>query len=379
MAFLTGSPEIATIGESSQAYLQRLLVIALSSYCMYFSVYNYVLDCRLLEISKAGAIVENDQLGEVAESIGQIMDAVGANAVQIDETFCEDTTITNPWECQTEDKDLFLYGLQGYTFVVEAELENAAAFFWGPYQCTSWSWLEDPTRLEQGSSYYYYTVSLHVLSVLAPCFGLIGIMCTLVETWFFVFYPSIVLGTLSFALAAACTIAMVCTALFYEKSTMECLISTQCSFGVNFYTYIFSAFGFIFSGCLLMMGKRAYPWCLRKNRDPAHCKSIDAEVLDEANDVESDYGTEAMKDEESTFEQLERDLEDKKEKLFMTEKLLSDALYRAEKAEAALRTQRQDNSPGQYRREPNGTKEAARPGLRDDSFGHGVFEDKNEQ
>mmetsp|Transcript_13521 Transcript_13521/g.30146 ORF Transcript_13521/g.30146 Transcript_13521/m.30146 type:complete len:380 (+) Transcript_13521:146-1285(+) len=379
MSFLTRSPEIATVGESTQAYLQRFVVIALSTYCLYFSVYNYVMDCRLLEISRDGPIVESELLGEVTDSIAQIMDAVGVNTVEIDESFCEDTTITNPWECQTEDKDLFLYGLQGYTFVVESELENAAAFFWGPYQCTSWSWLEDPTRLEQGSSYYNYTVSLHVLSVLAPCFGFIGIMCTLAETWFFVFYPSILLGTISLALASACIIAMVCTALFYENSVIECLMSTQCSLGVNFYTYIFSSFGFIFSSCLLLMGKRAYPWCLRKNRDPAHCKSIDAEVLDEGNDVESDYGTAVMKEEESTVEQLERDLEDTKEKLFVSEEKLLDALYRAEKAEAALRTQSQDNSSGQYRPEPNGTKEADGPGLQDDSFGHGVFEDKNEE
>jgi len=366
-SFFIVAPELATVGQTSRAYLQRWVVILLALTC---SITSFVLirtDCRVFKVTDADAT--ESSLTNFSKAVDSFFEDIGLEVPDVESGSNRTDLFTEKWQ----EYETVRFGPYGYQPVDENLPESEQE------QCIPFADVVGDFEMTPAEEDYILIMwTLNALT--APC-GFIGILFAMVELCFCVFYPSVIAGAIFLAMAACTETAWL---FMYVLDHRTCFAAQTCFVDVNFWVYIFVIGGFFFSSNLLIFGLRTYPWCCRKNRDPDHCKVVDAEVLSEEEiyiqqakwdarrnkDPESYLYDDGSVQSETSYSTLKEQLQDAQRKLAQCDKDRAMAIARAERAEAMLKVfeQRKRESTVVKFEEPKIQKDAASVVTNEDDY-----------
>jgi UPF0716 family protein affecting phage T7 exclusion len=331
-SFFTCNPPIATPRESAQAYLQRFVVVILALVCISITWILSLNDCRLyvFDLSSDPDTSFETGLQNITNTSDQILGALGLTSNFFDRGWFSDLD----WSPESGNNALFV-GMERYA------IHNMEAYE------------EDPNTLEclLYSDYFDAEAAFELDKInfiiggfisATPYLGTFGVLFAMVESFFRVFYPSVIIGSILLALAGMTdAIAL----LLVITDARVCFARGFCRVQNDFLEYVFAMGGFFFCSCGLIFGLRTYPWFLRKNRDPSRCKVVEAEIV---HDYENDFDERQQQVQPSSlrrtpdipteeYQQLKQELETIKLQLVQSQEELEDTKRRAEKAESLLR------------------------------------------
>ncbi len=309
-----------------------MIVLALAACSV--STFNLWVDCRIFRVKEAGndeSSIRNFTVNLDAFFQGYAIDEIGTSENRTEKGAEE-------WEGFEE----FKFGIRAYQRIDTDKKYNEQE------ECRDFD-SETVFLTEAEANFYQIVWLLSLLTV--PC-GIIGVLCAMVELFCCVFYPSVICGAIFLSMAACTETAWLVMYVFDHRS---CIIDRNCFVDVSFFAYLFVIGGFFFSSNLLIFGLRTYPWCRRKNRDPSHCKVVEAEILSEDEilrqqekwdalmnlDPESTLYDDYSVRSETSHGKLRNELQNAQTNLERSEQERLEAIARAEKAEAMLRAYEQ--------------------------------------
>ncbi|VEU40199.1 unnamed protein product [Pseudo-nitzschia multistriata] len=316
--FFITSPEIATVGQSGQAYLQRTVVIVLAVACIGINIFNLRADCRLVLFTWT-VDLNAYELERTANVTNTVSDVLGVVGIQLDNSNRNFDIL----DYYVEGDDGLYFGLNGFAFV-----NSKSSEYWNKkYKCVPFDSLPE-TKITMTEEDVKFFDSIKTVAILSSYFGFAGVLCAFVEFLFCVFYPSVIAGSVFLALAAFMNCVYL---LLYYLGSVECFTAGMCKPDLNFFSYLFTTGGFFFASCLLVFGFRTYPWFLRKNRDPANCKVVEADIVDEEGYDRSEHQEEQGGGVPiEAYRELEEELAETKRRMLRAERELQD--YLAQKA-----------------------------------------------
>ncbi len=312
-------------------------MIILALVCCVTSSVTSLTSCQLFKVVPEDREAESS-LTNFSKAVDNFFDDFGFGVSSID-SGNRSRFFYEEWE----KYDAVTFGAMGYQPIGNAVPESERG------KCIPFLNYADEIFLTEEEATYYYI--MYIFAYLTVPFAAIGILCAMVELCFCVFYPSVIAGAI-FLSTAACTESV--SLLMYVIDHRSCFAGERCFVSRDFWVFLFVIGGFFFSSNLLIFGLRTYPWCCRKNRDPDHCKVVEAEVLSEEEiyqqeqkwdarrnkDPESyindDYFDESAHS-ETSYTTLKHQLQDAQRKLAQSDKDYAIAIARAERAEAMLK------------------------------------------
>ena len=164
--------------------LSRFLVIALGLTCSFFSYYIWLSDCQVFRVVTSSHVDDMSSISNFTDTVGTIFEAFGLESREDKIVFDDDA-----WK-EYEAVTFGGYGFKEIDYDKSRRNQN---------ECKPYS---DTYELSEEEQFYYRVI--WTMATISPIFGFSGVICASIEMLFFVFYPSVILGSVFLSLAA-CT------------------------------------------------------------------------------------------------------------------------------------------------------------------------------